>query len=105
MGLGTLERPRREVVAGDRRTAAVSDHARRAWRVLARERRRSVAVAAATTGVTAVLAGALPTLAVVVLTSPLRHVPTGGAAWPVAVGALLAVSLLVLVSTVALCRR
>jgi hypothetical protein len=104
MALVVLERPLREVV-GDRRTGPVSGHVRRTWRVLARKRRRSVAVAAATTGVVAVLAGALPTLAVAVLALPLRHVPAGNAAWPVAVGALIAVSLLVLVSTVARRRR
>ena len=104
MGLGTLERPPRKV-AGDRRTGAVSGHVRRTWRALARRRRGPVLVATATTAVVAVLAGALPTLAVAVLTSSLRHVPVGGPVWPVAVGALLAVSLLVLASTVARSRR
>jgi hypothetical protein len=104
MALVMLERPTREVV-GDRRTGVASDHVRRTWQVLARRRHRPVAIAAATTDVVAVLAGALPTLAVAVLASSVRHVPADGAAWPVAVGALLAVSLLVLVGAVARCRR
>jgi hypothetical protein len=99
MALETLERRPWDVI-GDRRTIAVAAHVRRTWRILARRRRRSMAVAAATTGVVAVLAGALPTLAVALLASPLRQVPAGGMAWPVAVGALLAVSLLVLAGAV-----
>jgi hypothetical protein len=104
MALVMLEPPLWEMV-GDRRTGAVSDHVRWSWHVLARRRRHVMAIAAATTGVVTVLAGALPTLAVAVLAWPSRHVPAGSTAWPVAVGALIAVSLLVLVSTVARCRR